>query len=193
MAPKPDANFAVRLAEIAAMTPAQVSALSHGELLVWLMLSSMLPNSVEVQSAYTKLSTEADVRRQLTGLVFGDDSVGSDVTPRFLNPGYGNSSTAPTTAISITAPRAGTLRNLFVRHHSATSSASMVTYTVQVNGVDTTVTAALAANAVATASNTVNTIVVAQGDRITVKVTKSGVIGGGGGGGLKAVASMEIA
>lgn len=190
MATKPSTNFAGRLAEIAAMTPVEIAALSHGELLAWLAVSAMLGNTADAVAVFTKLSTEADVRRQLTGLVFGNDSVGSDPSARFLDPGYGTNSTAPTVGISIIVPRAGTLRNLFVRHHAATSSANTVTYTVQLNGVDTLLIAILAANAVATAGNIVDTIAVAQGDRITVKVTKSGSIGAGA---LKAVASMEIA
>ena len=190
MATKPSTNFAGRLSEIAAVTLAEIAALSHGELLAWLAVSAMLGDTADAVAVFTKLSNEADVRRQLTGFVFGNDSVGSDPSARFLDPGYGNNSTAPTVGISIIVPRGGTLRNLFVRHHAATSSANTVTYTVQVNGVDTALVATLAANVVATASNTVDTIVVAQGDRITVKVTKSGTVGAGS---LKAVASMEVA
>lgn len=190
MATKPDINFSARLAQLAAMTPAEISALSHGELLVWLVVSAMQGDSADVQAAFNKLSNEADVRRQLTGLMFGNDSVGSDASARFLDPGYGNNSTSPTAGISIIAPRGGTLRNLFVRHHSATGSSNTVTYTVQVNGVDTPIVATLAANAVATVGNVANTVAVAQGDRITVKVTKSAAIGAGS---LKVVASMEIA
>lgn len=190
MAMKPTfANFAARITQIAVMTPTEIAALSHGELLVWLALSTMLGDSPNVPAAFAKLSGEADLRRQLTGLVFGNDSVGIDAVNRFLDPGYGNNSTAPTAAISVITPRAGTLRNLFVRHHSSTVSANTVTYTAQVNGVDTAIAVTLAANAVTTVGNVVNTVVVAQGDRITIKVTKSGVIGAGG---LKAVASMEI-
>lgn len=190
MANKPDFDYATRLAEIVDMTPAQIGALSHGELLAWLALTAMLGPSPQVQAAFTKLSNEADVRRQLTGFVFGNDNVGSDTNARFLDPGYGNNSTSPTAAISIIAPRGGTLRNLFVHHHGTTNSANMVTYTVQVNGTDTAIAVTLPANAIATAGDIANTVVVTQGDRITVKVTKSGVIGAGG---LKAVASMEIA
>lgn len=191
MATKPTAaNFAARLEQIAAMTPAEIAALSHGELLVWFALSAMLDGLPSAQTAFAKLSSEADVRRQLTSLVFGNDNVGSDASPRFLDPGYGNNSTSPTVPISIIAPRGGTLKNFFVRHHSSTSSANTVTYTVQVNGVDTAITVTLAANAVATAGNIGSVILVAQGDRIMIKVTKSGAIGAGT---LKAVASMEIA
>ena len=191
MATKPSTNFATRLTEIAAMTPAEVAALSHGELLTWLAVAAMLGDTPETQAVFAKLTTEADLRRQLTGLVFGNDSVGSDASARFLDPGYGNNATAPTAAISVIAPRAGTLRNMFVRHHAATSSASTVTYTAQVNGVDVPLAVTLPANAVRTVSDVGRTVPVAQGDRITVKVTKSGTIPGGGG--VKAVVSMEIA
>ena len=190
MTTKPTAaNFTARLGQISMMSPAEIAALPHGELLVWLMLSAML-DVPEAQTVFVKLSTEADVRRQLTVLVFGNDNVGSDAGSRFLDPGYGNNSTSPNAALSIIATRGGTLRNLFVRHHSTTSSSNTVTYTVQVNGADTAITVTLAANAVATAGNVANTILITQGDRITIKVTKSGAIGAGS---LKAVASMEIA
>ena len=191
MATKPTtANFNGRLEQIAAMSPAEISALSHGELFVWFAVSAMLGDSLIAQDAFAKLSAEADARRQLTGLVFGNDNVGSDAGTRFLDPGYGNNSIAPTAPVSIIAPRGGVLRNLFVRHHVSTSSAQTVTYTAQVNGVDTPIAVTLVANAVATVGNIVNTILVAQGDRITMKVTKSAAIGAGG---VKAVASMEIA
>lgn len=190
MATKPDIDFSTKLSEIAAMNPAQVASLPHGELLVWLMVSAMLGNSPDVQAAFTKLSNEADLRRQLTGLVFGNESVGSDTAARFLDPGYGAGATSTTAAISVISPRAGTLRNLFVRHHGATTSANIVTYTAQINGVDTQLKVSLAANSGGTMSDVVNTVAVAQGDRITIKVTKSASIGTGA---LKVVASMEVA
>ena len=191
MATKPTAaNFNTRLEQIAAMTPGEIAALPHGELLVWYAVSAMLGDSLVAQGAFAKLSDEADLRKQLSSLVFGNDNVGSDAGTRFLDPGYGNNSTSPTASISITAARSGTLRNFFVRHHSATSSSNTVTYIVQVNGVDTPITVTLAANAVTTVGDVVNTRIVAQGDRITVKVTKSGPVPTGN---LKAVANMEIA
>lgn len=196
---KPNSSLIIdQLIALNAMTDVELQALPTSEVVAFLTVvggvagqpSAGDPNFAIVSAAYTRLSSEVDARRQMTGLVFGDDSVGSDAGSRFLNPGYGNNSTSPTAAISITAPRGGTLRNLFVRHHAFTNNANKVTYTVQVNGVDTALVATLPVSAVATASNVVDTTRVAQGDRITIKVTKSGSIGGNSS--LKAVASVEI-
>ena len=197
---KPTSNIIIdQLTAQNALTDTEIKALPTSEIFAFLSVVGGIagapnvadPNYATVNTAYTRLAAELDARIFApTGFVFGNDNVGSDAGIRFLDPGYGNNSTSPTTAISIIAPRGGKLRNLFVRHHATTTSANSVTYTVQVNGIDTTLTVTLAANAVATVSNVSNVIVVAQGDRITVKVAKSGAIGAGN---LKAVASMEIA
>ena len=197
---KPDKSIIInQLVALNAMTDVELQALPTSEIVAFLTVVGGVagqpsvgdPNYTVISTAYARLAAEVDARRQMTGIVFGDDSVGSDASPRFLNPGYGNNSTSPMAAISITAPRGGTLRNLFVRHHAFTANANTVTYTVQVNGVDTALAVTLGVNAVATASNVANAIRIAQGDRITIKVTKSGSIGGSSN--LKAVASMEIA
>lgn len=188
MATKPDTDFAARVAQIAAMTPDEINALPPSEAQVWLALISILPDSPVVQAAFAKLTGDADTRNART-LLFGNDSVGADVNARFLDPGYGNNSTAPTSGISSAAPRAGTLRNLFVQHHAALASPNTVRYTVQVNGVDTPITAVLAVNAIGSTSDVAHTHAVARGDRITIKVTKSGPVSGGS---LKAVANVEI-
>jgi hypothetical protein len=71
------------------------------------------------------------------------------------------------------------------------SSSTMITYTVRVNGVDTLLVVALAAN-VAEGSNTGVSVVVAQGDDISIKIVKAASLGAGGGG-IRAVTSMELA
>ena len=197
---KPTRNIIIaQLTAQNALTDAEIKALPTSEIFAFLSVVGGIagspnetdPNYATVNTAYTRLAAELDARVFApTGFVFGNDNVGSDAGVRFLDPGYGNNSTSPTNAISIIAPRGGKLRNLFVRHHAATSSANTVTYTVQVNGVDTTLIVTLAANVISTMSNVSNVIAVAQGDRITLKVTKSGPISNGT---VKAVASMEIA
>lgn len=85
----------------------------------------------------------------------------------------------------ITAARAGTLRNLFVRR--AAAAVGTVRHIVRVNGVDTLITAAIAGVAT-TGSDTVNTSAVVQGDLISVHVV-------GAGGAVDAItrADLEIA
>jgi hypothetical protein len=121
-------------------------------------------------------------------LAWGDRSVTSSTQDRILDPWFENR-IAPLLAsgVPIVAPRAGTLRNLFVRHHVTAGNGSNIVYTVQVNGVDTSITVTLASTATQ-GSDTVNTQVVAGGDRITLKVTKAADIGTS----PQVVASVEL-
>lgn len=124
-------------------------------------------------------------------LGFGGGSIGSPADTRFLDPWYGdNNGVAMTTLIEMPAPRAGTLQNLFVRHNAGPGNANLVAYTVLVNGVATAITASLAANAVAQASDLVNSVAIVQGDRIALRATKAAAIGNGK---LDVVATLELA
>ncbi len=69
--------------------------------------------------------------------------------------------------------RGGTLKNFFARHNSGPGNANTVVYTVLVNGVATAITVTLAANAVAQASDLVNTVAVVAGDRVSIRATKA--------------------
>ena len=72
------------------------------------------------------------------------------------------------------------LKNFFVRHNAANGNGNSVVYTVLVNGVATAITVTLASGAVGQASDTVHTVVIAQGDRISIRATKAATIAGGG-------------
>jgi hypothetical protein len=74
------------------------------------------------------------------------------------------------------ATRAGTLKNLFVRQNTAGTGAVVATYSLVVNGVVTALAVALSTGPVGQASNLVNTVAVAQGDRIGLEVTKAAVL-----------------
>jgi hypothetical protein len=109
---------------------------------------------------------------------FGSEDVQQTVTVRYLTPGYENT-VARTTAVQFRAPRAGTLRNLYVQHNTVGGGANDLDYTVRVNSVATTIVANLAATA-ASGEDTVNTAAVSAGDSIDIEVTKpSGALGGG--------------
>ena len=87
-------------------------------------------------------------------------------------------------------PRAGTLQNLFVRHNASAGNGVPVTYTVFVNGVATPLAVTVPTMFVGEVGDTVDSVVVAQGDRVTIEISKPGSIGGGG---VKAVATLELA
>jgi hypothetical protein len=105
-------------------------------------------------------------------LFWGNDSVAASADTRFLTPGRGV--VAITTDLNqIPVTRSGVLRNLFARHNSAAGNGNNVVYTVMVNGVATAITVSLATGAVGQASDTVNTVAVVQGDRVSIRATKA--------------------
>jgi hypothetical protein len=75
------------------------------------------------------------------------------------------------------APRDGTLTDLHVRHNGSGGNGNDVTYTVQVDDVDTGLTLALASGAVGQASDVVNSVAVTKGQRVDIIVEKAASVG----------------
>lgn len=108
-------------------------------------------------------------------LGWGAGSVNPTTTTRFLFPWYADD-LAQVTAIRWRAPRAGTLRNLRVRHNVTAGNGNLIVYTARVNGVATLLLVSLASTT-ADGSNLVNTVAVAAGDLLDISVTKALVVG----------------
>lgn len=104
-------------------------------------------------------------------LIFGASALSATTTTRFLFPTY-EDALAPTAAIQYRVSRAGTLRNLRVRHNTTAGNGNAIIYTLRVNGVASLLTVSLASTA-ADASDLVNTVVVAAGDLVDVRATKA--------------------
>jgi hypothetical protein len=122
-------------------------------------------------------------------------NIGSNADTRFLHPSYNSQSTAsPGTAndpvVDWPAPRAGTLRNMFVRHNQNNGNGNAVTYTVFVNGVATTLTVTLATGAIIQGSDLVHSVPIAQGDRVRVQAVKPLGISNGN---VFVIVTMELA
>jgi len=109
-----------------------------------------------------------------TQLLWGDNSVGSTTTTRYLTPGYENS-LAQTIPVQIRAARAGTLQKLRVRHNVTAGNGNAIVYRLRVNGVATVLTISLASTAT-DGSDLVNTVAVAAGDLLDFEVTKAAVV-----------------
>lgn len=109
-------------------------------------------------------------------LGFGNASIATVADTRYLDPWYSDG-TAGTTIVEMVVTRAGTLRNLFVRHNAATGNGNTVVYTAGVNGAATGITCTLATGAIGQASDIVNTAAVVQGDRISITAAKAVSIG----------------
>jgi len=108
-------------------------------------------------------------------LLWGNDVVGGTTTTRYLTPGY-DESLAQTMAVQIRAVRAGTLRNLRVRHNVPAGNGNNIVYTLRVNGAATALSATLASTATDSA-DLVNAVVVAAGDLLDFEVTKPALVG----------------
>ncbi len=96
------------------------------------------------------------------------------MTTRYLQPWYNDAlaDVDGTTNARIRTPRAGTLRNMFVRQGDPSTDTDDVVYTIRKNGVATALTITIAGNVV-DGSDTLNTVAVAQGDSLDVEVTKA--------------------
>lgn len=119
-------------------------------------------------------------------LVFGSNSVAASVDTRVLVPGYSRSTAAvlggeagggSEGAYRVT--RAGTIRNLRVRHNANNGNGNPVVYTLYRNGAPTLLTASLATAALGDASDLVNAVAVAAGDLIQMIASKALALGSG--------------
>ncbi len=121
-------------------------------------------------------------------LFWGNDSIAAAADTRFLTPGHGG--VAPLTNLArVPIPRAGTLRNLVVRHNSPAGNGGVVTYLVRVNGVATPITIGLATGAVGVASDIVNSFAVVLGDDVSISAMKPNL----GSGGIDVEVALELA
>lgn len=102
-------------------------------------------------------------------IIFGTQDAGTATAARFLAPSQGLATIA-TVAVEIALPVGGTLRNMRVQCVAGTGGAN-ATYTIFKNGVATAVTTTLLN--IATAGTGTGTNVVAAGDLISVRCTKS--------------------
>ncbi|NJO18686.1 MAG: hypothetical protein HC877_24060 [Thioploca sp.] len=108
-------------------------------------------------------------------ILFGASSVAATTTTRYLIPGVA-STLAPTVAVSMAAPRDGTLKNLFIRHNISAGNGNNIVYTVRINSVASSLSVTLASTG-NQSSDIVNQINVNQGDLIDIEVTKALAIG----------------
>lgn len=104
-------------------------------------------------------------------LQWGNNSVTATTTTRYLTPGYDNGD-AETSAIQIRMARAGTIRNLRVRHNITAGNGEAIVYTFRKNGSGQSLSVSLASDAT-DASDLSNSFAVAAGDLVDIEVTKA--------------------
>lgn len=84
-----------------------------------------------------------------------------------------NGENATETIVRMVMPVAGVLRNLYVVAAAVAGAAQSFTYTVRVNGADTTITCAVSGAVATTANDTTHTATVAAGDTVDFKLVTS--------------------
>lgn len=103
-------------------------------------------------------------------LVFSCGGIGTSTTSRYIP--FGNTpNNAPTQPISFRIARAGTLRNLRIRHNTAGVGGN-ITYTILVNGVASALSLTMAASST-DATELITTVSVTSGDLIDVRASKA--------------------
>jgi hypothetical protein len=120
-------------------------------------------------------------------LGWGADTAGATVSLRRWGNGDSVNETVDNGDARIEVPVAGTLKNLFIRKLGGSGASVTHTLTVRVNGVDTTIIAAVFGIS-GSDSDTVNTFAVSAGDLIEIKHTQD--IGSAGA--QPMVAEMEL-
>lgn len=84
-----------------------------------------------------------------------------------------NGENATETIVRMVMPVAGVLRKLYVVAAAVAGAAQSFTYTVRVNGVDTTITCAVSGASATTANDTTHTASVVAGDTVDIKLVTS--------------------
>jgi len=109
-------------------------------------------------------------------LVFGGETVTATTTTRYLPPGYAGGTDVPINPVALRVPRAGVLRQLYLRHNQTAGNGNSIVYTVRVNGVASALSVSLASTS-QNGADTSNSIAVAAGDYIDIEVTKASSVG----------------
>ncbi len=109
-------------------------------------------------------------------LTWGNGSVSSTTTTRYLAPGY-EDSIAPTSVVQWVAPCNGTISQLYAKHNTAGGNANAIVYTARKNGSAQTLTVSVAANSTTAVGDTTHSFTVAAGDVVDIEVTKAASVG----------------
>ena len=110
-------------------------------------------------------------------LIFGDYSVSTSTTNRYLAPGNRDDGLAHTTetTMQLEIPFAGTVRNLRVRHSGVGIGGATLTYTARKGGVPQALAVGIAASA-GGGTDVANSFAVVAGDLLSLQLAKGGNI-----------------
>lgn len=119
----------------------------------------------------TSWVSDTDPAAIAAALHWGNASVSSTVTARYLTPGY-EDDVAPIAAIQYRAPFAAAISDLYIRQNTGAGNGGDIVYTLRVNGSPSALTATVASTA-NDGNDVTHTATVAVGDLIDIEVTKA--------------------
>ena len=141
----------------------------------WFILSSGSAGQVlTIINGQLGWSSTQDLTMESHTLIWGNDTIGSTTTPRYLTPGFDNN-LAPTTPVQFRSTRTLILRNMHVVINDPRGNGSGINFTLRVASTPT----ALSVTAASTSpggSDLVNSISVPSGSLMDIEVTKFGIV-----------------
>lgn len=141
-------------------------------------------------SSFTDVALDFQIQGQAgsMALSFGNQSVSTAVTQRYLDPGY-NQGTAGTALIGVRAPVTGLLHRLAVQLNAADAAAQSIKCDIFVDDASTGLQVILPANAVGGGIDLDHTFLVFAGQIISAVVTRTDVLTSGN---IKIAAVVEL-
>ncbi len=118
----------------------------------------------------------SQISHEAASFIFGAARITVAPTTTYLWPGF-SAQAATTSQKQFAAYRSGELTGFSVKHTVALGNGSSITYTVQVNAIDTAITVTVASNSTTAVFDISNTATISQGDLISIKATKVSGIG----------------
>lgn len=107
--------------------------------------------------------------------IFGNRQIGNTTTGRYLTPGTTDSIAMTAAEEEFEIPVTGTIRNLRVRHNVPGVDAVLLTYTLLVDGIPSLLAVGMLASALSGANTSIS-VPVTAGQRISLLVSKAGVV-----------------
>ena len=109
-------------------------------------------------------------------IAWGNGGVFSSTTTRFMDPAFNGARNATTVEVGFPLLRAGKFRQLCATHTAGKGNGSDITYTLRINGVDTSLAVTVPSDSTSPVVAT-GTVPFVFGDTASIKITKAGSVG----------------
>lgn len=132
---------------------------------------SCTPNNTPTAPSTTNWSLQASTSSNIQPILGGNSSTVSTGAASYNNINGGTNVAWDATEANVQSivPAAGTFSNLFIKLSSAPGGAASYTFTIEVNGADSSVSTGAIAGASTTGNDTLHSVSVVPGDKVSLK------------------------